>query len=257
MISEHVKKKLDDKFDSTNRELWRFYHSRKHWLGGTNLFKGVIEKYATGHAVMDLGASKINPITEFLKEKYKTVIGLDIDHRITANEDCFPVLYDGKGFPFKDSSFDTIVANYVLEHIPEPAELFKEISRVLQPDGRFIFRAPNRWYYLSFMGLLLPETIRELVSARLRNVKLEQVYKSYYRANTFTKIHRLCNNTNLDIDKIIMCEAEPMYLRRNPLLFSLGVLIERFLNSSELFEPFRSGIIGVLRKRHYIPSKSA
>lgn len=38
-------------------------------------------------------------------------------------------------FPFKDESFDYIIANHVLEHIPNWFECFKELERILAPGG--------------------------------------------------------------------------------------------------------------------------
>jgi SAM-dependent methyltransferase len=37
--------------------------------------------------------------------------------------------------PFEDKSFDFIIANHVLEHIPNWYECFKELARILKPGG--------------------------------------------------------------------------------------------------------------------------
>lgn len=39
-------------------------------------------------------------------------------------------------FPFKDGEFDFIIANHVLEHVPNWFECFKELARVLKPGGK-------------------------------------------------------------------------------------------------------------------------
>lgn len=41
--------------------------------------------------------------------------------------------------PFADSSFDTVVATYILCTVPEPARALDEIARVLRPGGRYLF----------------------------------------------------------------------------------------------------------------------
>jgi SAM-dependent methyltransferase len=45
--------------------------------------------------------------------------------------------------PFKDRSFDSVLLDNVLEHIDSPALLFKEIKRVLKPDGILLIGVPG------------------------------------------------------------------------------------------------------------------
>jgi ubiquinone/menaquinone biosynthesis C-methylase UbiE len=37
--------------------------------------------------------------------------------------------------PFRDASFDTVIANHMLYHIPDRQNLFSEIRRILKPEG--------------------------------------------------------------------------------------------------------------------------
>jgi SAM-dependent methyltransferase len=43
---------------------------------------------------------------------------------------------------FADRSFDTVIANNVLEHAYDPVAALKEIRRVLRPDGRLLALIP-------------------------------------------------------------------------------------------------------------------
>lgn len=45
--------------------------------------------------------------------------------------------------PFKDDSFDVILCNHVLEHIPNDIQAIKELYRVLKPGGWGIFQIPQ------------------------------------------------------------------------------------------------------------------
>jgi SAM-dependent methyltransferase len=45
--------------------------------------------------------------------------------------------------PFKDKSFDSVLLDNVLEHIEKPSLLFKEIRRVLKPDGILLIGVPG------------------------------------------------------------------------------------------------------------------
>lgn len=44
--------------------------------------------------------------------------------------------------PFRDNSFDFIIANHVMEHIPNWFECFKEMARVLKPGGKIEIWVP-------------------------------------------------------------------------------------------------------------------
>jgi SAM-dependent methyltransferase len=46
---------------------------------------------------------------------------------------------DAAALPFATQSFDTVVACLVFEHIDDVDEAVKEVSRVLEPKGRFLF----------------------------------------------------------------------------------------------------------------------
>lgn len=48
------------------------------------------------------------------------------------------VIYDGRKIPFTKDSFNTVISNCVLEHIPDLALTLTEIMRVLRPKGKFI-----------------------------------------------------------------------------------------------------------------------
>lgn len=52
---------------------------------------------------------------------------------------------DGQFLPFCGESFDTVTLNQVLEHVPEPAQLMREVARVLRPEGVLILTTPQTW----------------------------------------------------------------------------------------------------------------
>lgn len=45
--------------------------------------------------------------------------------------------------PFEDNSFDMILCNHVLEHIPDDQKAMQELYRVLKPGGLGIFQIPQ------------------------------------------------------------------------------------------------------------------
>jgi ubiquinone/menaquinone biosynthesis C-methylase UbiE len=55
------------------------------------------------------------------------------------------VVGDAQALPFCGESFDTIMCNEVLEHVPEPSQLFSEAVRVLEPGGYLLLTTPQTW----------------------------------------------------------------------------------------------------------------
>ncbi|EHC14929.1 class I SAM-dependent methyltransferase [Fischerella thermalis] len=49
---------------------------------------------------------------------------------------------DITNIPFADASFDVILCNHVLEHVPDDAKAIKELYRVLKPNGWAILQVP-------------------------------------------------------------------------------------------------------------------
>jgi 2-polyprenyl-3-methyl-5-hydroxy-6-metoxy-1,4-benzoquinol methylase len=44
---------------------------------------------------------------------------------------------------FSSGSFDVVNLSHVIEHVPDPKSLFKEVSRILKPGGLFVVKTPN------------------------------------------------------------------------------------------------------------------
>lgn len=61
--------------------------------------------------------------------------------------DLFSPLADVKAdicnLPFRDNSYDVILCNHVLEHIPDDTKAMQELHRVLKPGGMGIFQIPQ------------------------------------------------------------------------------------------------------------------
>jgi len=45
---------------------------------------------------------------------------------------------DAQSIPFEDETFDAVIANHMLYHVPDRAKAIAEIKRVLKPGGRLI-----------------------------------------------------------------------------------------------------------------------
>lgn len=67
-------------------------------------------------------------------------------------EDCITLVQvDSKKMHYSDESFDQVISNSIIHHIPNPVECFKEMIRVTKKDGLLFIR-----------DLLRPDSIAEL-----------------------------------------------------------------------------------------------
>ncbi len=68
----------------------------------------------------------------------------NIDYTTTdLNSPLADVKADICDLPFADNSFDVILCNHVLEHIPDDTKAIQELYRVLKPGGWGIFQIPQ------------------------------------------------------------------------------------------------------------------
>jgi len=56
---------------------------------------------------------------------------------------------------FSTSSFDTIVAGEIIEHIENPASFLKGCHKILKEDGRLLVTTPNHYDLFIAIGSLL------------------------------------------------------------------------------------------------------
>ena len=105
-----------------------------------------------GKRVLDLGCAG-GFMAEALVERGALVTGIDPAEdaiaaaQAHAEQVGHDIAYDigvGEKLPYADSAFDAVVCVDVLEHVQDLSQVVKEIARVLNPDGLFLFDTINR-----------------------------------------------------------------------------------------------------------------
>ena len=116
----------------------------KNWLV-TRLMHGAMaeERKIVRGRLLDVGCGR-RPYLALFEGQVTDYIGLERDNRryVDVPPD---VRGDGNALPFATDTFDTVVSNQVLEHVPEPAYAVVEMARVMKPGGRVIVTAPHIW----------------------------------------------------------------------------------------------------------------
>jgi SAM-dependent methyltransferase len=133
-----------------------------------------LKKYAKGKLI-DLGCGNV-PLYRAYKKYITSNICVDWPHTEHKNKFLDYECDLTQNLPFEDNEFDTIVLSDVLEHIPNPDNLWKEMNRILRLNGIIILNVPF-FYWLH-----------------------ERPF-DYYRYTKF-QLEKFCNDYNFDIIKL-------------------------------------------------------
>jgi SAM-dependent methyltransferase len=103
-----------------------------------------------GTKVLDVGAGPCRYRPAFAHCDYKT-------HDFAQHEGCgegpladkgqwaygkLDYVSDAAAIPVADGAFDAVLCTEVLEHVPEPIRVVRELGRILRPGGRLLLTAP-------------------------------------------------------------------------------------------------------------------
>jgi SAM-dependent methyltransferase/FKBP-type peptidyl-prolyl cis-trans isomerase 2 len=85
------------------------------------------------------------------KLHFRRLIGLGLNERelnknSRLSESVVQDLNLDPRMPFESDTFDAVVNTVSVEYLTDPLAVFREISRVLRPDGYFIVTFSNRWF---------------------------------------------------------------------------------------------------------------
>lgn len=91
--------------------------------------------------LLDLGCGKI-PLYMAYRDVVTQCICVDWENSLHKNEHLDFECDLTKQLLFEANEFDTIILSDVLEHIPEPEHLWKEMARVLSLNGKLLMNVP-------------------------------------------------------------------------------------------------------------------
>jgi SAM-dependent methyltransferase len=190
--------------------------------------------------VLDLGAgrgvtgqttsSRVIRNLLIFKGRVARIVGVDVDPAVLENpflDEAVLIQSDGK-LPFPDASFDVVISDWVLEHIEDPPQFTREVSRVLKPGGWFCARTPNKFGIISLGANSIPNAFHARILKRLQpSRQAVDVFPTRYRLNTLAAVRRF-----FPADQWRNCSfsyaPEILYFARSRFLFRLSILLARF-----------------------------
>lgn len=150
---------------------------------------------------------------------------------------------DCNRLPYPDEFFHIVTANMVLEHVEDPLLFCRELHRILELGGKFVFHTPNFWNPAVLSASLLPHGLVRRIARYLDGRSHEDIFPTYYRMNTRRSISRL---PGFEVVEMRCLPTGPI-LKRVPIVRNVELLLIR--NAFRpVFCDLQADWIGVLRR---------
>jgi SAM-dependent methyltransferase len=197
-----------------------------------------------GTVALDAGCGRTTRLRQY-RDRIERLVGVDVDEaagRANPYLDEFVVANLDEALPFGEGSFDLVYANFVVEHLADPAHAFGEWRRVLRPGGALVLLTSNRASPFMAAADRLPQRARLAVKRRGAGVEERDVYPTRYLANTPTRLAGVAAGVGFEPVAVELVGTLHRYGARLPGAASLLRAIERALPSSR-----RSTIVAAYR----------
>lgn len=210
----------------------RYAQLRPGWRTSGAEFEALTRQHLSAASrVLDLGCGR-GGVMELFWRDVALAVGLDPDWR-SLHERRAPLPAAcalGEALPFTDGAFDLVIALWVLEHLPDPERVLREVRRVLSPGGVFLFLTPNALHPLVWanrLSLAFPAIQRALVP-RLYGRAEADTFRVRYRANTPPRLRALASACGFRV-AALRAIPDPTYLAFNEVFFRMSLWLERCL----------------------------
>lgn len=228
--------------------LQRYQEINPDWVDSLSLYKNAIASEVTGSTVLlDIGCGH----STLLEDVYAITphtYGIDPDkngiekNRLISHK----TVGMADDMPYDDSFFDVIVSAWVVEHLENPEQVFKEIFRVLKPGGCVVFLTPNSWNYIVWINRMIPDMFHDYLTQKLYGRQQHDTFPVQYKMNSVPSIRNQMNAIGF-VEEVLLLNSDPRYIAFNDILFWISCKIEDLL-STELLQQCRVHIVGKYRK---------
>ena len=200
------------------------------------------------HTLLDAGCGRAAPILEKFRSKARRLIGVDLVEFAPAAEGLELHHCDLGAMPIEDNCVDVMMARSVMEHITDPAQVYREAYRVLKPGGQFIFLTANLWDYASIIATLIPNRFHPWIVSKTEGRKEHDVFPIAYRTNTRGAVKKWADHAGFEIVSFRYLGQYPSYFMFNGFLFWLATGYEKLISRVRFLNFLQGWIFVTLRK---------
>jgi SAM-dependent methyltransferase len=209
-----------------------------------------VDKYLQpDHTLLDAGCGRTAPVLVKYRGKARRLIGVDLVEFDTAVDGIELFNTDLDRIPVGDRSVDIVMCRSVMEHIADPAAVYREINRVMKAGGHFIFLTGNLWDYAALIAMLVPNRFHPWIVSRTEGRKEKDVFPVQYRTNTYGAVKKWATLADFEIVSFRYLGQYPSYFLFNGFLFLVATGYEKLLRRFNALGFLRGWIFVTLRKK--------
>ena len=221
------------------------YDPYENLVGGFSPNDGTIDFYLRikslikeTDTVLDLGAGRAAWYEDdtcpsrreirLLKGKVNHVIAADIDEAVLDNRASDRQMLIGEGvLGLEPQSLDLIVADYVLEHVADPALFIAQITDALKDGGWFCARTPHKASYVAIASSIIKNTQHSMFLKKIQPLRKEvDVFPTFYRMNTMKDIAAYFKEWK---NQSFVFKGDPAYYFGSKYIYHLQKFAHRFM----------------------------
>lgn len=226
----------------------QYQRRRPGWQPATEQYAALVRAHLQPQSLwLDVGCGR-GGLVEQLEHSTALTVGIDADFD-SLREHRLPhlprIAAASRRLPLVSGSVDCVTASWVLEHMDQPAQDFREIGRVLRPGGYFIFMTPHRRHPLIQLNRLIGRLsgLQERLVSQFYGRAAADTFPAYYRANTPAMLAQLGRQANLRLTTLSII-SDPSYWGFWPALFPLMCRLEELLPAR-----FQIHLVGALQRQ--------
>jgi len=218
------------------------------WRDSLVIYRNVIDRATNPDTrILDVGCGH----GEFMKsvfDKTPHTYGVDPDRDALDKNTLIKNKVVGvvEELPFESGYFDIVVSEWVLEHLQNPDNAFREIYRVLKPGGKVVFLTPNVWNYNVWLIRAIPNRFHDYLTKKLYDRQEGDTYPVHYKINSTKKIADTLEPIGFKKSQVIL-NGDPSYISFNRPSFAFARGLENILDSKP-FNFAKVHLIGVYEK---------
>jgi SAM-dependent methyltransferase len=195
-----------------------------------------------GMTVVDGGCGHEAPTLNLLRGRGARLVGVDLVP-LFPQDGLELVVGDLAAVPLPESSVDLLYSRSVMEHVTDPASVYREANRLLKPCGRWIFLTANRWDYVSLVARIVPNRFHAAIVKRMEGRAEIDTFPTAYLSNDRGQIERLAAQAGFRIDRFQRLSQYPSMFHKVPSLFLLASIYERIVMRFSVLAPLRGWLL--------------
>lgn len=146
-----------------------------------------------------------------------------------------------KNIPLNDNFADIVTLRMVVEHLEDPINVLKSLSRILKKRGKLIIYTPNAINYVSLISRLFPESYKGRIRKKWWGIG--DVGYTYYKANTRKRLRSILRELGFE-EKYFYYLPFPIL----PYSHKLHFIESSFASLLSFFKIFDASILGIYQK---------